>query len=424
MSASLSDEAAATPGGGPGSARLTSERLDALGQLTEADGEITRGYGTDSLVGSLELVERWMLEAGMTVTRDSVGSLVGRIGPTDAPTLLLGSHVDSVRNAGRFDGPLGVLASLAAIERARSSLDEGAVGIALIAFADEEGLRYRSSYLASRAFVGLFEPAELDITDDDGVPLAQAIRATGGDPAATSSPSMSFGNVAGYVEVHIEQGPVLQAEDLPVGVVTAIAGQSRGFVDFIGSAGHAGNTPHHLRRDALLAAAEFTLAVDDAMQETPGLVATVGRIENAPNVGNVIPGKTTVSYDVRHQEDDVKERAVDALRARAREIVERRGIDLDWRHLQDHPAVPMAARWRRALLEAVEGADIRPFELPSGAGHDAVSLAHVTDVGMLFCRCRDGVSHHPDEFVEYGDIAAVIDVLEQLVLNAGSEDAR
>ncbi len=405
-----------------GSAELVSARLDALAKMTEVHGQITRAYGTPSLVEALTRVERWMRDAGMEVVRDPLGSLLGRIGPADAPLLLFGSHLDSVRDAGRFDGPLGVLAPLAAIERNQASLADGPFAVGLVAFADEEGLRYRSSYLASRGFVGLLESGELAMEDEEGVPLADAIRAMGGNPDHATTPLAKTGKLVAYLELHIEQGPVLEAEDLRVGVVTAIAGQSRGFVDFLGAAGHAGNTPHRLRRDALLAAAEFTLAVDRAMKDTQGLVATVGKIENEPNVGNVIPGKTTVSYDVRHQDDAVKEAAVAGLRAAADEIVERRGLALEWRHLQDHEAVPMSARWRRRLLAAVEGVPgIRPFELPSGAGHDAVSMAHVTDVGMLFCRCRRGISHHPDEFVCEDDIAATIDVIEQLLLRSEQE---
>lgn len=396
----------------PADAALVLERADHLAAFTEVGGEITRPYGSPALRAALDAAAAWMEAAGLSCRRDAIGNAIGRRGLPGEPAFVLGSHVDSVRDAGRFDGPLGVLVALAAIERLGPA---SPVALELVCFADEEGLRYRSSYLASRAFAGLLLGHELEEVDDGGVPLADAIRALGGDPAALASVARSPEELLGYLEVHIEQGPVLEAEQLPVGIVTAIAGQSRGFVDVIGTAGHAGNTPPDLRADALCGAAEIVLAAEQSMDATPGLVATVGRIDVSPNVGNVIPGRVTLSYDVRHQQNETRSAAVEALRDTAEESCRRRGLRCGWRPLQDHPAVPMAARLRDHLRRAVEAAGVRPYELPSGAGHDAVSLAHLTDVSMLFVRCRGGVSHHPDESVQEGDVAVAIDVVEHFL---------
>jgi allantoate deiminase len=396
-----------------GSAASVLERADALAAFTEVQGEITRPYGTAALLGALAEVGAWAAAAGLSVRRDVAGSTIGRRGPEGLPTLLIGSHVDSVRDAGRYDGPLGVLVALAALERLADK--ELPYAVELVAFADEEGLRFKASYLASRVFAGIFDEAELEIVSDDGARLADAIRAMGGDPDGLAVAAPVAEPLLGYVEVHIEQGPVLQAEDLPIGIVTAIAGQSRGFVDVIGEAGHAGNTPPHLRRDALCGASELVLAVEQSMRDEPGLIATVGKVEVAPNVGNVIPGLAMLSYDIRHQDDAVRDAAVERLQWGAAEICDRRGLSHEWRHLQDHPAVPMSPRLRGLLARGVESVGVKPFEMPSGAGHDAVSMAHLADVGMLFVRCRDGISHHPAESVREDDVAVAIDVTESFL---------
>lgn len=390
-------------------------RAEALASFTEVPGEITRPYGSHALRRALEAVAGWMREAGLTVRADAVGSVLGRLGG-EGRAVVLGSHVDSVRDAGRYDGPLGVLVALAAAERLAGAV---AAPVEVVAFADEEGLRYHASYLASRAAAGLLPEDELEQLDGEGVPLADAIRAMGGDPGAIASARWDPAGLAGYLEVHIEQGPVLEAEDLPVGIVTGIAGQSRGSVAIAGTAGHAGNTPPALRRDALAGAAELVLAVERAMRETDGLVATVGRIDVAPNVPNVIAGRVVLSYDVRHADDSRREQAVAALRAAAESIAERRRLELEWRHVQAHPAVPMSPRLREILRRCVTATGVRPLELPSGAGHDAVSIAHLTEVAMLFVRCRGGISHHPDESVREEDVAVAIDVVERFLRETG-----
>jgi hydantoinase/carbamoylase family amidase len=384
------------------------QRADELAACTEVAGEITRPYGSASLVRAGALIEGWMRDAGLEVRRDAAGNVIGRRGPTGAPAMLLGSHFDSVRNAGRYDGPLGILVALAAAGRTAAS----ALPIEVIAFSDEEGMRFRSSFLASRAWAGLMPPEELEITDETGVTLAEAMRASGGDPAAVSPARRSPQGILGYLEVHIEQGPVLQDEDLPVGVVTAIAGQSRGFVEITGRAGHAGNTPPRLRADALVAASDVVIAIEDEMHATAGLVATVGKLDCHPNVGNVIPGRVTLSYDVRHQDDVVREAAVERIARRAYAIAQRRGVRADPKPLEAYPAVPMSPTLRARLCRAVAATGCAVRELPSGAGHDAMTVADVTpDVAMLFVRCRDGVSHHPDESVREDDVAVAIDVV-------------
>jgi allantoate deiminase len=386
-------------------------RADALAAFTEVPGEITRPYGTQALLGARETVRGWMDEAGLAVRDDTVGNLIGRREGIrgGAPAFLLGSHIDSVRDAGRYDGPLGVLVAIAAAARLEG--EPLPFPVEVVAFADEEGLRFRASYLASRAVAGLLPAEELDATDDNGVSLADAVEAMGGDPASLRSAARRPSELAGYLEVHIEQGPVLQAEGLPVGIVTAIAGQSRGFVDVTGEPGHAGNTPMGLRHDALPAAAELVLRVEELARSTEGLIATVGRLEVSPNVGNVIPGRVTLSYDVRHPDDGGREDAIGRLREGAAAVCRERGLAHEWRHLQEHPAVPMSPRFRHVLARAVERAGVDVLELGSGAGHDAVSMAHLTEVAMLFVRCKDGISHHPDESVDEQDVAVAIEVV-------------
>jgi allantoate deiminase len=382
-------------------------RCDELARFTEEEGMITRWYGSPSLLAAADAVAGWMEEAGLAVRRDAVGSVIGRVGEGPG-TFVLGSHVDTVRDAGRYDGPLGVLLGIEAADGVGGELP---FALEVVAFADEEGGRFPLTYLGSRGWTGDLEPGDAARANGLGEVLGDAARAMGGDPGAFGTRSAPD-DILGYLEVHIEQGPVLQDEDLPVGIVTAIAAQSRGTADFRGMAGHAGNTPMHLRRDALAGAAEFVLEVERTARATDGLTATVGWIGNEPNVGNVIAGHTWVTYDVRHQDDATRDRARDELEAAACGIAERRRLELDWRRRDDLASVPMSTRLRVVLAQACEQAGVRPRELGSGAGHDAVTASRLTsEVAMLFVRCKDGISHHPDESVRPEDVGVALDVV-------------
>src|SRR4051812_4932871 len=291
------------------------------------------------------LVGGWMREAGMTARLDVAGNLVGRRPGTDpaAGTLLLGSHLDTVRDAGAFDGPLGVITAIALVQRLREEGVALPFALDVLGFADEEGLRFGTAYLGSRAVAGTFEPSLLDALDDDGVSVRTALRSFGGDPGslpgASGSASRRGDELLGYVEVHLEQGPVLEERGAPVGVVTGIAGATRAEVRFTGRAGHAGTVPMALRRDAGAALAEFVLAVEAEALGRAGLLATVGELRALPGAPNVVPGAAVASLDVRHADDPARVAAVEALRARAAAIGAARGVGVEWSPRLQAPAV-------------------------------------------------------------------------------------
>src|SRR3954468_16632877 len=297
-------------------ARRVLQRADELAAFSEEPGAITRPLGPPPLAGATGRGGEWMEAAGLETRSDPLGNLAGRRG---SGAIVIGSHLDSVADAGRYDGVLGVLAGIAVAE----ALPDAPLEI--VAFADEDGLRFQSSFLGSRAYLGRLEPGDFALRDADGVSLAAAIGAD--EPW----PGLAADDISAYLEVHIEQGPVLDAEGLPLGVVSAIAGQTHARVAFAGRAGHAGTTPMALRRDALAAAAELVLAAERIARETPGLVATVGRLSVPRGAVNVIPGRAEATLDVRHIADAVRERAVSALRERAGAIADRRGIAAQWR---------------------------------------------------------------------------------------------
>jgi allantoate deiminase len=418
----MSDEPTATAPAATAAAATVLRRADALAACSEEPARLTRRFATPALLDAGDLVLGWMRDAGMAARRDAIGNVIGRWEPpgfaSGGPTLLMGSHLDTVRDAGRYDGMLGVLVALAVVEGAR---DDVPCAIEVLGFADEEGVRYGTAYLGSSVVTGTFDPAALDRRDADGVTMADAIAAFGGDPHALAAARRDPADLLGYVEVHIEQGPVLEAEDLPVGVVTGIAGQTRGEVVFTGLAGHAGTVPMALRRDALAAAAEWIGAVEAHARAVEGLVATVGEAAVAPGASNVIPGRVTLSVDVRHLDDRRRDAAVADLRSRAEAIAAARGVSAAWADVQATPAVACSERLSGALATAVEEAGVRVARLPSGAGHDAALMARICDAAMLFVRCAGGISHNPAEAVTAADVAVAIDVAGRLVTASARE---
>jgi allantoate deiminase len=390
-------------------------RADRLAACTEEAGRLTRRFATPALVQAGDLVLGWMREAGMRAGRDAIGNVVGRWEPpggATAGTVLLGSHLDTVRDAGRYDGMLGVLVALAAVERLHDAVP---FAIEVYGFADEEGVRYGTAYLGSSVVAGAFDPAALERRDVDGVAMADAISAFGGDPALLADARRDPAGLLGYVEVHIEQGPVLEAEDLPVGVVTGIAGQTRAEVVFDGEAGHAGTVPMALRRDALVAAAEWIGTVEAEARAVDGLVATVGAVAVEPGASNVIPARASLTLDVRHLDDATRETACADLRARAEAIAARRGTAIAWTDVQATPAVACGRALTAELEAAVADAGVRVRRLPSGAGHDAAVMSRLCEVAMLFVRCAGGISHNPAEAVSAADVAVAIDVTSRLL---------
>jgi allantoate deiminase len=383
------------------------DRAAALAEISEEADRLTRRFATPALRRAGELVADWMQDAGMTVRRDAVGNVIGRVG--EGIPLVLGSHIDTVPDAGRFDGPLGVLAAIAVVER----LGAEAPSVEVAAFADEEGTRFGTAYLGSAAYAGAFEREWLGLVDVDGITMADAIRDAGGDPeAAVGAPAPQL---AGYVEVHIEQGPVLEREDVPVGVVTAIAGQTRVSLTLTGEAGHAGTLPMEGRRDALVAASEMVVAVERIGRSVESLVATVGVLSVSFGAPNVVPAEARLSLDVRHPVDETRVEALGTIRAEFERIAAARGLDRLWTPLQDTDAVEMTTELRERLERAIEATGRPVRKLVSGAGHDAVVLGRICPVAMLFVRCGGGISHDPRESVTEEDVAVALDVLERVV---------
>jgi allantoate deiminase len=398
------------------------DRLDTLSSFSSEPHALTRLYLTPEHEAAARQVMAWMAEAGMTAGIDAVGNVVGRYEAAEPgrPVLLLGSHIDTVRDAGRYDGNLGVVAAIEAVAELHRRGERLPFALEVIAFGDEEGVRFPTTLTGSRAVAGTFDHRALACRDAEGISLEQALRAFGCDPLAIPELARRRDRTLGFVELHIEQGPVLESLDLPVGVVTAINGASRFRIEVTGLAGHAGTVPMDLRQDALAAVAEMILAVERRATGAPepGLVATVGRIEASPGAPNVIPGKVAFTLDVCAPSDADRHKVVDDLTAAFGTHAARRRVGVRIDKTYDEPAAACDAGLVARLEDAVRRAGIEPHRLPSGAGHDAMALAALCPMAMLFVRCRGGISHNPAEAITPEDadvaVAVLLDFLRHL----------
>lgn len=390
-------------------ARKVLQRCEMVATFSEEAGRITRTYLSEPMWALYREVASWMQEAGMVAGVDPAGNLVGRYPARtpNAPTLIIGSHLDTVPNAGRYDGVLGVLLGLALVETLEGRHLSYALDV--VGFGDEEGVRFGVPFLGSRGFIGDFPEAWLSLTDARGATLAETLRRRGLDPARVGEAAFR-GRGLGYLEIHIEQGPVLDEAGVPLGVVEGIVGLSRIEVIFRGRAAHAGTTPMAARRDALCGAAAFVLATEARARQTPGLVATVGRLQVTPGADNVVPGAVKLAVDLRHQTDAVRCGAWEALADEAWRIARSRALDWSWQVLSEVEAVHLDPGLIGMLEAAVQDAGLPVHRLLSGAGHDAMVVGRVMPAAMLFLRSPGGISHHPDEEVEMEDVAAALRV--------------
>lgn len=378
-----------------------------LSGFTEEPGHTTRTFLSPPMHDVHRELRSRMERLGMVVTVDAAGNLRGfyTAKEKDAPRLMVGSHLDTVPRAGAFDGILGVVMGIALVEALAGA--RLPFGIEVVGFSEEEGMRFGMPFIGSRALIGTLDNSVLELRDANGLSVSDAIRAFGLDPVRL--PEARFHkDTLGYLEFHIEQGPVLENMSFPLGVVEHIVGQSRRGVCFTGKAGHAGTTPMKLRHDAVAGVAEWIALVENTANTVPGLAATVGRLEIEPNAGNVIAGMACASLDVRHAEDAVRDQAVERMVNGAREIARHRALKVEWEQRLDQSAVAMDKVLVKKLSAAVKATGLPVHYMPSGAGHDAMILAQRVPAAMLFLRSPGGLSHHPDEDVMAGDVQAAL----------------
>ncbi len=386
------------------------DRLDELGQVSDEPGHLVRTFLSPASLRANALVGGWMREAGLHVTEDVFGNVIGtRAGPAGTRKLVIGSHLDTVVDAGRFDGPAGVLLGIAVA----AALPDLPFGLEVIGFSDEEGVRFQSTYLGSRAYAGLITPEELALRDESGISVGELVAARRAQ--GYSDVSMTPGTLLGYLEIHIEQGPILESQNLPLAVVQGISGQTRILAGFTGKAGHAGTTPMAGRHDALPAAARMILETEAYARAHWPLVATVGKLEVQPGAGNVIPGSVRFSLDVRSPDDAVLRAALQHLETAGARLAEERQLLWYWEVKQDSAPVLFDQRLTDQLEGAVFNQQGSVPLLFSGAGHDAAVMAGIGPVAMLFVRCRDGLSHHPDEYASPDDLTAALQAAVEFI---------
>lgn len=392
--------------------------LDDLASLSEPGSGVTRLPFTAEHRAALELLAARMRQAGLSVTLDDAGTLVGRLdGPKGRGALLMGSHQDSVRQGGAYDGIMGVVLPLIALEKLQAEGREPPCAVEVLAFADEEGVRFPTALVGSRALAGTVDPAVFDMEDADGTSLRAAMTGFGLSPGGIGELKRDPGDVIGFVETHIEQGPVLERAGEALGVVSAICGIERHSLGIVGETGHAGTLPMEGRKDALVAGSAIVTEVNRLARETPELRGTVGSFAIGPNVVNAVPRVVRMTAEFRSPDDAVRRAAGDALHDFAERVCGEMGLSLSCEMTYQQPAQPCAAGLSDRLVKAVKAAGGQGLVLPSGATHDASAMADLCPVAMLFVRCRGGVSHRPEEYAAPGDMGQAVDVLADLVMS-------
>lgn len=407
--------------------RVILERAETLALHSEHHGMVTRTYLTAAHRGAGLQIAEWMREAGMAVRRDASGNIIGRYEGTDplGAIVMTGSHFDTVRNGGKYDGPLGILLPIACISEWNQLGKRFVFPIEVVAFCEEEGVRFKAPLLGSRAIAGSFEKHVLDNVDDEGITMREAMLAEGLDPAQLPFAAKSKDSIAAYVEVHIEQGPVLLEEDRALGVVTAISGATRFMLELEGVAGHAGTVPMPSRHDAMMAGAEIALYIEQRCKVSSGLVGTVGQF-NVPNgAGNVIPGRAVMSIDIRAGEDGLRNSAVDDIQTEIAHICTRRGVNATIKKTYEAASVACAAWLQKRLTDSMQRNGCAPRSLPSGAGHDGMVIAAIAPMAMLFVRCGNGgISHNPRETMTADDAALAAQVFVDFVEHFSAPSAQ
>ena len=404
--------------------------IDALATISAEPDRLTRLFLSPEHKRAAALTGEWMRRAGLTVRMDALGTMHGLLpatveGPKVGKRLLVGSHLDTVVDGGRFDGNLGVVAGIVAVEEIRARGIRLPFALEILAFGDEEGVRYPKTLISSSAIAGTVNTAVLEMTDAGGMTMGAALAEFGADADHITAEAYRRADVLGYLEVHIEQGPVLEQAGEPLGLVSAIASQGRYRLSVRGEAGHAGTVPMALRHDALAAAGEMMLAIETVARQGAGssLVATVGEIRVSPGASNVIPGGAEFSLDLRAADDETRATAASEIRVTTQQIAARRGVVVGIETVHEKPVAVCAPRLRRAIAAAIESVTGgTPRELMSGAGHDGQAMIHLTDIGMIFVRCRGGISHNPLEFVTVADIGLAVEALIRTIVKIAGED--
>jgi allantoate deiminase len=393
-------------------------RINELGAISETSEHLARVFLTPEHRLAADLILGWMRSAGMQADLDAIGNVCGRYEGErpGRPCLMLGSHYDTVRDAGKWDGPLGLITAISCVADLNKRARRLPFAIEVVGFADEEGVRFASTLLGSRAVAGTFVESVLNNKDSAGISMRSALAGFGLDPERVGAAARVRGELLAYVELHIEQGPVLEAQNLAVGVVSAIAGATRLAARLTGMAGHAGTVPMDLRRDALAGAAECITTIEELCRtDERGLVGTVGYIHAMPGSTNVIPGEAHFTIDLRAPTDSHRQRAVADIVRHIEAVARRRKLQLQVDITHENRTVPCAPWLKAQVAAAVASEGFPVFELPSGAGHDGMAMIDIADVGMLFVRCKGGISHHPEEHVELADADAGARVLLRLI---------